>query len=224
LAAVATITGARYANAFPILLETLTAAHSKNPDVSIAGGDGVHPAAPGHLLLVWAFLKTLKAPSAVSSVTPDAQKGSVVSSVGCTITELTSTGGTLHFQRLDDALPLPVPAEAATALQSAPVLNDLSAYSLRVTGLLALRYSLKIDNQFAGDFTRDQLSSGINLAALPGPVTTQTQALLKKIVNKNQLFSIAGVGCSFMKSNFTIGFALRPNSDPSNWRPSQCRK
>ena len=46
--------------------------------------------------------------------------------------------------------------------------DNLSRYLLTVTGLKAARYDLKIDGVAAGQFTREQLVTGVNLTNLPG--------------------------------------------------------
>jgi hypothetical protein len=65
----------------------------------------------------------------------------------------------------------------ALALRSADVVETLDQQPLSVTGLAAARYTLKIDGEEVGTFTREQLAEGINLAALPTPMTKQAQAV-----------------------------------------------
>jgi hypothetical protein len=50
------------------------------------------------------------------------------------------------------------------------------------------RYEIRIDGDFVGAFTREELAKGLNLTRRAGPITTQTRALLDKIVAKNNLF------------------------------------
>jgi lysophospholipase L1-like esterase len=189
LSEVAQSTGARYANAFQPLLDLLVAGHEKHPNILLTGGDGVHPDPAGHLLVSWAFLKALGATSDVSSATVDAVALKATQVENCKVDQVANVDGVVKFVRLDDRLPLPVPVESAKALDAAPILNDLSLYLLTVTGLEAPRYALIIDGVKAGEFTREQLAAGINMTALPGPVTTQMQELFKKISAKNQAFN-----------------------------------
>jgi lysophospholipase L1-like esterase len=189
LSEVAQSTDARYANAFQPLLDLLVAGHEKQPNISLTGGDGVHPDPAGHLLVSWAFLKALGATSDVSSATVDAVALKATQVENCKVDQVANVDGVVKFVRLDDRLPLPVPVESAKALDAAPILNDLSLYLLTVTGLEAPRYALIIDGVKAGEFTREQLAAGINMTGLPGPVTTQMQELFKKISAKNQAFN-----------------------------------
>jgi lysophospholipase L1-like esterase len=189
LSEVAQSTGARYANAFQPLLDLLVAGHEKQPNISLTGGDGVHPDPAGNLIVSWAFLKALGATGDVSSATVDAVAQRVTRFENCKVDQVANVDGVVKFTRLDDRLPIPVPAESVKALDAAPILNDLSRYLLTVTGLEAPRYALIIDGVKADEFTREQLAAGINMTGLPGPVTTQTQALFKKIADKNQAFT-----------------------------------
>ena len=189
LSEVAQSTDARYANAFQPLLDLLVAGHDKQPNISLTGGDGVHPDPAGNLLVSWAFLKALGATSDVSSVTVDAVALKATQVENCKVDQVANVDGVVKFTRLDDRLPLPVPVESVKALDAAPILNDLSRYLLTVTGLEAPRYALIIDGVKAGEFTREQLAAGINMTALQGPVTTQMQELFKKISAKNQAFN-----------------------------------
>lgn len=189
LSEVAQASGARYANAFQPLIDLLFAGHEKQPNISLTGGDGVHPDTAGHLIVGWAFLKALGATGDVSSATVDAVALKATQVENCKVDQIAKVDGVVKFTRLDDRLPLPVPAESVKALDAAPILNDLSRYLLTVTGLEAPRYALIIDGVNAGEFTREELATGINMTALPGPITTQTQALFKKIADKNQAFN-----------------------------------
>lgn len=189
LSEVAQSTDARYANAFQPLLELLVARHEKQPNISLTGGDGVHPDSAGNLLVSWAFLKALGATAEVSSASVDAVALKATQVENCKVDQVANVDGVVKFTRLDDRLPLPVPVESAKALDAAPILNDLSLYLLTVTGLESPRYALIIDGVKAGEFTREQLAAGINMTGLPGPVTTQMQELFKKISAKNQAFN-----------------------------------
>jgi hypothetical protein len=137
------------------------------------------------LLLAWAYLKGLGAPSTVSSATLDAKSGTLTSAEHCKIDQITSQNGVLRFQRLDESSPLPIPADSSSALSIAPILDDLSRYILTVTGLESPHYTLSIDGEQAGEFTREQLAAGINLTGLPGPITKQGQDLWAKVAGLN---------------------------------------
>jgi hypothetical protein len=56
-------------------------------------------------------------------------------------------------------------------------MEALDQESLRVTGLTAARYTLKIDDATVGSFTKEELAAGVNLAALPTPMAAQAAAV-----------------------------------------------
>jgi hypothetical protein len=73
-------------------------------------------------------------------------------------------------------LPINARRPAATvdlALSSSDFMEALNQQMLLVRGLDAARYTLKIDGSEVGSFSREQLSKGINLAAMPTPMAKQ---------------------------------------------------
>jgi lysophospholipase L1-like esterase len=137
--------------------------------------DRVHPGGPGHLLMAAALLKAWNAPSLVSAVHIDAAKEGVLRSENATVTGLDAVP-TLHWTQIDQALPLPIDMDdpvMALAVRSSDVEQALNSQPLRITGLKLGLYGLKIDGASVGNFTADQLASGINLAMLITPMTKQ---------------------------------------------------
>lgn len=153
--------------------------------------DAVHPQWGGHLIMATAILKGLKAPALVSKVTLDAKSG-VVQAENATVTGV-KTNGELSFTRADNALPWPVFYDQTTAdalkIPGFTPFADLSRYELQVSNLTAPKYEVAVDGKTIGTFTREELAAGANLSGVTdGPVYDQTQALLKKIIDKNNLF------------------------------------
>jgi hypothetical protein len=60
------------------------------------------------------------------------------------------------------------------ALKSSDFMEALNQQTLRVRGLEAARYTLKINGSVVGSFSREQLAEGINLAGLPTPMAKQS--------------------------------------------------
>ena len=75
----------------------------------------------------------------VSSATVDAVALKATQIENCKVDQVAKVDGVVKFTRLDDRLPLPVPAESVKALDAAPILNDLSRYLLTVSRLLGFR-------------------------------------------------------------------------------------
>ncbi len=134
--------------------------------------DRVHPGPGGHLIMAEALLKSWNAPALVSDVEIDAAAKTVKHAENTKVV----LGDGLTWTQMDDALPMPVdPRDQVLALvvASSDFMNALDQERLRVTGLDAGNYGLKIDGEAAGTFTASDLATGINLAALPTPMAKQ---------------------------------------------------
>jgi len=159
-------------------------------------GDGVHPGPCGQLMMAAALLKGLGANGFVSSVALDAD-GKNLMAKGCQITEVNAGNGTLTFERLDDSLPFPIPADAASVLPMATDVFELSQYTLQVKGLQAGNYQLKLNGVLIAKLSAEDLSQGVNLTAygphmLPekgNPLAVQGTAILNAVSAKEGLVS-----------------------------------
>ena len=184
---VAAQTGAAYVDQFQPFMDLMLAARAKDPKAFIGGGDAVHPGPSGQLLMAWAVLKGLGATAPVSSATVDAA-ASKASSEGCTVSNLKVSADGVSFDRLDAALPFPVDDRAVPALGLAPVLNDLSRYTLTVTGLAEGDYEVSVDGETTLKTTAKALAAGVDLTRDAGAVTRQAQDVLKGVFRKNDVY------------------------------------
>ena len=78
-----------------------------------------------------------------------------------------------------EALPLPLPLYNEM-VQFVLGLSDLAAMDqqmLRVEGLSAAQYALRIDGRNIASFTRDQLAAGVNLALYATPMQDQAKGV-----------------------------------------------
>jgi hypothetical protein len=133
-------------------------------------------------------LKGLGASAGVSSVEIDAQALKVTKLEVCRVNNLEKSGDGLSFDRLDEALPMPIDERALAALKLAPVMEELNRLELRVTGLPSGNYKVLIDGDVAGRVSADDLAKGWNLANASGPITKQARELLKLVFEKNNAF------------------------------------
>lgn len=186
LAADPSVAGAEHLKAFLALQD-------KNPDKPISmHGDAVHPGPNGQLMMAAALLKALGADGFVSSVSID---GTKVEAKGCAVTDLKAAGGGVAFDRLDEALPFPIPNDARAVLPLAPDVLELSQYTLTVSGLKGGKYTLKVNGVACGQLTSKELAAGVNLTALPvnpkdktvNPIVAQSQAVLAAVAAKEGL-------------------------------------
>jgi lysophospholipase L1-like esterase len=142
--------------------------------------DRVHPGPDGHLIMAEAILKAWNAPATVTAVEINAAKKRVVNATNTEIDDLASHAHVLSWKQTDGALPMPFdPSNPVTALvmRSSDFIQALDQEPLRVTGLKAENYTLKIDDENIGIFTREQLAEGINLAELSTPMSKQALAV-----------------------------------------------
>lgn len=181
--------GGLFVDQFHPYLAVLDKARSAGPKYErITAGDAVHPGPPGQALMAASILKGLGFPSLVSSAELDAAGSKVVAAENCTIENVTAKDGGLSFSRLDAALPF-FPAEAASILPYAPLLEELNDYHLKVTGLETGKYEVRVGGKKVAELTAEQLAAGANLAAgvlADGPVAEQVKAVKAAIENKNR--------------------------------------
>jgi lysophospholipase L1-like esterase len=180
--------GALFVDEFAPYMSLMLRERAANPAAFIGGGDAVHPGPAGHTLMAWAILKGLGAPAAVSRAEIAAPAGTVAAAEHCTISNVKVADSGLTFDRLDEALPMPIDARGEQALKLAPVLDDLSRYEVRVTGLAPGNYEVKIDGESVARVSNDKLAEGLNLSDRPGPVTKQCRKLLDLVFQKNDVF------------------------------------
>jgi hypothetical protein len=185
---VAAKNNAAFVDQFDPYMAMLLRERADNPPKNIGGGDAVHPGPIGHTVMAWAVLKGLGATALVSHAEIDATAKKVVSTEACRVSDLKADGDTVSFDRLDDALPMPIDERAETALKLAPILDDLDDLSLKVTGLAEGKYQVSIDGKPVAEVTSGDLARGWNYADVPGPITDQAREVLKWIFEKNNTF------------------------------------
>ncbi len=151
--------------------------------------DRVHPGASGHLLMAAELLKSWQAPALVSGVEIDAKAKKVIGAKGTRVSEL-KAGDAISWTQLDEALPMPVDFKdsvIALAVESSDFVQTLNQQPLKVTGLGAGSYALRIDDDEIGSFTSEQLGQGINLAILSTPMTKQAVQVHKLTLQHNNM-------------------------------------
>ena len=177
-----------FVDQFHPYLTVLDGARAKGPKYDrITGGDAVHPGPPGQALMAASILKGMSFPSLVSSVEIDAAAAKVTAAKNCKVDAVTAKDGGLSFSRLDAALPF-FPADAMSILPHAPLLEELNDYRLKVTGLAAGKYEVRIGGKKVAELTSEQLATGANLAAgalADGPIAEQVKAVVSAVKAKN---------------------------------------
>ena len=118
-----------------------------------------------------ALLKSWNAPAIVTDVEIDAARKEPIRQGNTHISDLHAGKG-ISWTQTDEALPMPIDMRdplVALAVRSSDFVEALNQQPLKVRGLAAGRYTLKIDGEPAGTFTAEQLAAGINLATSRRP-------------------------------------------------------
>jgi lysophospholipase L1-like esterase len=137
--------------------------------------DRIHPSAPGGLVMAAALLHAWDAPEVVSTVEIDALHARLQRQQNTRITELQKKPA-LAWTQEDKALPMPFDPKddvLALVLRSSNIVESLDQQLLKVTGLPAPKYALRIDGEEIATWAREDLARGVNLALLPTPMLKQ---------------------------------------------------
>jgi hypothetical protein len=85
----------------------------------------------------------------------------------------------VRWTQKDEALPLPLELHDGM-IQFVLEIGNLASMDrqmVRVEGLTAARYTLKIDGHAVGTFKREELAAGVNLALYPTPMQGQAKGV-----------------------------------------------
>ncbi len=151
--------------------------------------DRVHPGPGGHLLMAEALLKAWQAPAMVTAVEIDAAGPTVTNATNTQVTGL-SVSGHISWIQADEALPMPIDTKdeiVSLALRASDFVDAMDQEPLKVTGLTAARYTLKIDDESVGTFTKEEWAKGVNLAMLATPMAKQAAAVHDLTLRHNVL-------------------------------------
>ena len=152
-------------------------------NASLAGllvPDRIHPAEASH----WvhgrgALMRSWGVSPVVSSVKIDAATAKTAEIENTQVTDLTEKDGKLQWSQTDNALPLPLQLDDGM-IQFVLSISDVAAMDqqlLSVSGLSEAQYALNIDGKKIASFSREQLSSGVNLALFATPMESQAKGV-----------------------------------------------
>ena len=149
--------------------------------------DRIHPSAAGHWIMAASLLKAWNAPSLVSAVEINADGQSVSVANNTEVTEVERKGNMLSWSQFDQCLPAPMSLDDKVlelTRKASDVIELLNRETLRVTYLTESFYTLKIDGEIIGRFSKEQLSNGINLATMMTPMMRQATQV-HELTNKH---------------------------------------
>ena len=161
-----------------VLSEVNKTVQQKEPKATIIGPDRVHPAAPGHLVMAYEFLKSTGASEFVSKMVIDNDlKESDAKSINCVIKDIVQKKGAIQFSAKEGSLPFPVALDAEPALALVNFTERFNREILQIENISSGNYRLSIDDAEVGTFTSQNLKEGINLALIKN--TPQYQQAVK---------------------------------------------
>ncbi len=171
--------GATFIDLNATVVTALEKAQALDPQVAkLLIPDRVHPDPLVHWVMAEALLKGWNAPALVSSVTIDSKDGHAVRTENASVSGWQADGTAYRWTETENGLPLPIlsnQAMQALLLKLTDIEEALNQEPLRLTGLAAGRYSLRIDGQSIGTFAAEDFERGINLVEYNTPMRQQAQ-------------------------------------------------
>ena len=160
--------GVGFANIHSTMIDVMAKAKAQNgPDFCVAGPDGIHPYADGHLIMAYAFLRALGCDGNIGTITVDLKADQARATEGTKV--LSTKAGTVEFESIRYPFcfaqgEIKDPKSARSILPFLPFNADLNRYRLVVTN--ASSKSLKVTwGAQSKIFSAGDLAKGINLAA-----------------------------------------------------------
>jgi lysophospholipase L1-like esterase len=174
------------------VVQFLRRAKAANPSfASLLVPDRIHPSEPLHWVMAEALMKQWNLDPVVSSVTIDHHANRVTESRRTAVANLAENNGRIEWDQMDEALPLPFnfDSELMNFVLANTDLFSLDQEMLKVHGLPAKRYALRIDGMAIGNFTARQLDQGINLATMKTPMWQKARQYDGKLGERSVLES-----------------------------------
>jgi lysophospholipase L1-like esterase len=158
----------------------VNAGERKNPLLAeLLVPDRIHPGEASHWVMAATLARAWGMSPMVSSLWLDAAHEKTIAIENAQVADFSAKDGKLQWTQTDNALPLPLPLDDAM-IRFVLGISDLAAMDrqmLRVDGLTAARYTLKIDGQKIASFTREECAAGVNLALYSTPMESQAKGV-----------------------------------------------
>jgi lysophospholipase L1-like esterase len=188
--------GVAFADVRKLFSETMARAKAKHgPDYHVAGADGVHPAANGHLIIAYAFLKALGCDGEIATITIDLAQNRITSTEGHRV--LSVTGDTVEIESARYPFCFSGepgdPDSTRGIVDLLPFNSDLNRFRLVVSGVTTGRFKVTW-GQISKIFSTSELGRGINLAAefLDNPFSGPFKAV-ENAVRSKQAFETQSI-------------------------------
>ncbi|HEX4144648.1 MAG TPA: SGNH/GDSL hydrolase family protein [Pirellulales bacterium] len=162
--------GVLFADVITPMIETMTKAKEKyGKSYHLAGGDGVHPAQNGHLVMAYAFLKALGCNGDLGQISVDLSTGKSEASGGHKVLATNNDNGKASVEIESTRYPFCFegdpknPGATRGVIEFFPFNADLNRLTLKVAGVGAAGAKVTWGPE-TKHFTTEQLQKGINLA------------------------------------------------------------
>jgi lysophospholipase L1-like esterase len=164
----------------PMFDAMLKAKEKLGKEYPVCGNDGVHPGANGHLLMAYAFLKSLGCDGEIGTIKVDLGSNTATGSAGHVIKSVDNAKVTVESSRYPFCFfgDPKSPDSTRAIIEFLPFNNELNRFMLVATGGNAAKYTVTWGDA-SREYTADQLSKGVNLAAdfLDNPFSKSFQAV-----------------------------------------------
>jgi len=158
--------GVDFANLHELMMDVMSKAKAKYGDGYFIAKDGVHPEMNGHLIMAYAFLKALKCPGDIGTLTYDWKRDKATATPGHKI--LSAARGTLEIESSKYPFYLTGPVESPDGTRGIteffPFNEDLNRFMLVVKNAPTSRMKVTWGED-SKTFTAAELERGINLPA-----------------------------------------------------------
>ena len=192
-----------YADVHGLFSEAMAKAKAKfGTNYHVAGADGIHPAANGHLVIAYAFLKALGCDGEIGTITVDLARQEATASEGHRV--LSYTNGTIaiestrypfcFFGNPSD------PDSTRGIVEFLPFNTELNRFLLVVNGTSAMKVTW---GEASKTFPANELAKGVNLAAeFPdNPFSTPFKAVEKAVRRQQEYETLAMKSLRHSKEN-----------------------
>jgi len=177
--------GLGFVDMFSPLNNLTIAARKKTPNFTMIP-DGVHPAAPGQVVMATAILEDIVPRSQCTQIVVDEKAGKLAATAsGGKVTDFNGTADSVSFTFAADRLPWVLPPDAVDGYKMTHAGHHFSNEKVSVRGLKPGKYTLKIDGQAIGTYASGQLAFGVELEENDKTPEYQ-QALKVALLNKQR--------------------------------------
>lgn len=163
---VAAAEGVAFADVHQTMIDAMAKAKAKNGEkYLLAGGDGVHPASNGHLVMAYAFLKALGCDGNIGTITVDLAGGKAEATAGHEVLGMANGSVELESSRYPFCLSgTQDPNGTLGVAEFFPFYADLNRLMLVVNHPGAARLKVTFGPN-SKEFSAEDTAKGINLAA-----------------------------------------------------------